>query len=552
MKLSVKGNGGALTEINIRDKDVKKKTPDPVEIIPDSLTEQRELTMDVSKKEGVLKSIKTGITTNFASPFGLALGFSPTIVTLLTAVPQLLGSVSVLFVEGLIKFLHKRKRLMVLSSYLESYTWLLVLVMAILSVKNPWLLIALVTLDAIFINIQYPIWNSIMSDTVPNERLGKYFGIRNLFVGISSLLSVIIAGVVLNKTASFNHPILGFSIIFAAAFISAYTATNYQSKMIDPNPKIKQDSKHSFKEFIFTIQENNFGMYTGFFAMYQMVVNISAPFYTIYMLKVLNFDYLTFTILTTIAAVSSFSTMKIWGKLVDKYGSKKIMSITSFIISISPILWMLSTNWKYLGIVELVSGVLWAGFNISCSTFMFESVKPEHKVKYYTYNKVLYGVGVFLGVMIGIFLYNLPPFIFSSSILFIFLTSGILRFITALIFIPRIQEEKVISINFKSGPFFKQLITLRPRDGSSFMVGGDHKYKKIDEHITRKKEREKITPEKERIIKKEISDSIIEDINRKKDKQKKQIDSKAVNNALKAVKDAEQNRNKRKGNKGNT
>jgi MFS family permease len=125
----------------------------------------------VSKKEGVLKSIKTGITTNFASPFGLALGFSPTIVTLLTAVPQLLGSVSVLFVEGLIKFLHKRKRLMVLSSYLESYTWLLVLVMAILSVKNPWLLIALVTLDAIFINIQYPIWNSIMSDTVPMNGL---------------------------------------------------------------------------------------------------------------------------------------------------------------------------------------------------------------------------------------------------------------------------------------------------------------------------------------------------------------------------------------------
>jgi hypothetical protein len=51
MKLSVKGNGGALTEINIRDKDVKKKTPEPVEIIPDSLTEQRELTMVCLKKK---------------------------------------------------------------------------------------------------------------------------------------------------------------------------------------------------------------------------------------------------------------------------------------------------------------------------------------------------------------------------------------------------------------------------------------------------------------------------------------------------------------------
>lgn len=550
MKLSVKGKGEDLTEIQIKEKEPKKiKEEVPEEFIPDSITEQRALTMRASKKEGILKSVKTGIATSFAAPFGLALGLSASLVTLLTAIPQLFGSISALFVEKLIVLMQKRKRLMVLSSYLESYMWLFALAIAALSIKNPWILIILVTLDAIFINLQYPIWNSIMSDTVPNNILGKYFGMRNFLVGIANILSVIIAGIVLNKTAGFDQPLLGFAIIFGVAFVAAYFGTKFQSKIIDPNPKIRNDSSHSFKEFILTIQENNFGMYTGFFAMFQMVVHISSPFYAIYMLKVLNFDYLTYTIVTTIAAVSSLASMNLWGKLVDKYGSKKIMSITSFLIPLSPIFWMLSTNWKFLVGVEFVSGILWAGFNISCSTFMFESVKPEYKVKYYTYNKVLFGVGVFLGVMLGILLFNLPPFIFSSSILFIFLTSGVLRFITALIFIPRIQEEKVVTINFKSGPFFKQLITLRPRDSASFLVGGATEYKKIDEHITRKKEREKITPEKERIMKKEISDSIIEDINRKKDKQKKQIESKTVNNALKAVNDAEQNRNKRKGNK---
>jgi MFS family permease len=471
MRISVNGKGKNLTDIDIKDKPVKKKEENTAESNSEfsSLSEQRALTMNVCKKEGVLKSIKNGITTSFAVPFGLALGLSPTIVTFLTSIPQLLGSVSVLFIENLIGFFHRRKRLMVMASYMESYTWLLVLAMAALSIRSPWLLIALVTLDAIFMNIQYPIWNSIMGDTVPNNILGKYFGVRSLLVGISSLASVIIAGIALNRLADIN-PMLGFGLVFGVSFIAAFAATKYQSKMIDPNPQIKKDTKHSFKEFLFTIKDNNFGLYTGFFAMFQMVVYIAAPFYTIYMLEVLKFDYLTFTIITIASAVSSLASMRAWGKLVDKYGSKKIMSITSFLIPGAVLLWIFTKNWKILTLVEIYSGIVWAGFNLSCSAFMYESVKPEHKVKFYTYNKVLFGVGVFIGTMIGVLLINMPPVIFSSSILLIFLVSGILRIAVAIIFIPLIKEEKVVTITFKGGHVFGNLITLRPKGGPQFEV----------------------------------------------------------------------------------
>lgn len=544
MKLSVRSNGKNLTELNIKEKNEKKKEPEPVETLPESLSEQRLLTMNFSKKEGILKSVKTGITTNFAAPFGLAIGLNPTLVTLLTSIPQLLGSISVLFVEKLINFVSKRKKLMVLCSYLESYTWLLVLTMAILSIKNPWLLITLVTFDAIFMNIQYPIWNSIMSDTVPDSILGKYFGMRNFLVGVSSLLSVIIAGFVLNKTAQFNYPLMGFAIIFGIAFISAYSATSYQYRMIDPSPKIKSDSKRSFREFISTIKENNFGRYTWFFSTYQMFVYIAAPFYAIYLLEVLNFDYFTFTVISTAAAVSSLASMKIWGKLVDRYGSKKIMSITAFIIPFSPILWMSTVNWKLLTLIELLSGIVWAGFNLSCSTFMFESVKPEHKVKFYTYNKVLYGLGVFFGVLIGIALFNLPLGVgaMSSSIFLIFFVSGALRFITAFVFVPGIEEEKVVTIDFKKGNIFGRLITLRPKTGIQFEIIHDNlKYRdplaeKIKSaEVTYKKEqerKEKVLREKERKEKLLLryKQRKMSQENQKKDKMQKQTSINRKNN----------------------
>ncbi|MFA6073140.1 MAG: MFS transporter [Candidatus Woesearchaeota archaeon] len=471
MDIKIGEKGKILTSINLKRPIEKKIIVSSPEDKPESLTEQKDLTMKVSKREGVLKSIKTGITTNFTAPFGLALGLSPSLVVFLTSIPQLLGSISILVVESLIRFAHKRKRVMVFASYLESYTWLLVLAMAALSLKNPILLIFLVALDAIFINIQYPIWNSIMGDTVPENKLGKYFGLRHVLVGIASLLSMIIAGLILHSVTNTNS-LIGFAIIFGIAFIASYYASRYQSKMIDPTPEIKKSPKYSFKEFILTIKENNFGMYTWFYATFQMVVNMAAPFFTIYMLKVLNFDYLTFTLVTMASIISALASMSLWGKIIDRVGSKKIMSITSFLIPGVPLLWLLTTNWKILIAVEIFSGIVWAGFNLSCSTFMFESVKPEYKVKFYTYNKVLYGVGVFLGSILGILLIRLPPIIFASSILLAFLISGILRLVVALIFIPRIQEEKVVTINFKEGNMFHHAITLRPKSGVMFEIVG--------------------------------------------------------------------------------
>jgi hypothetical protein len=291
-------------------------------------------------------------------------------------------------------------------------------------------------------------------------------------------------------------------------------------------------------------------MYTWFFSMYQMVVYIAAPFFAIYMLKVLEFDYLTFTIITIASAVSSLLSMKIWGKLVDKYGSKKIMSITAFLIPAVPLLWITTTNWKILTCVELYSGIVWAGFNLSCSTFMFESVKPEFKVKYYTYNKVLYGIGVFIGAMFGVLLINMPPIIFSSSILLIFFVSGIFRIIIAFIFIPRIQEEKVVTINFKNGNPFGHLITLRPRSGPQYEIIHEHLKHEYTHKEQKKTEKSEKTEDKKDYKPGQKSKVVLlakenDTENQKKDKTQRQI-------LINPVKNDKKDRNTQKGSLGNT
>ena len=474
MGVKIRSEGKTLTDIPIKCPSSAKKEDKSKsnESFQDSITEQREKTINASKREGVLKNIKAGVSQNFAVPFGLAIGMSPTIVTFLTSIPQLVGAFLGLFTERIIEFLKRRKIVMVYASYIESLTWVIIMLMAFLAIKSPILLIIFVTLDIVVGNIISPIWTAIISDTVPGDKLGKFLGVRSILTGIANLGSMILAGLILNWFAGVNE-LIGFAVIFGIAAITAFLGARYQAKMIDPNPVAKKRSevsKYSFREFILTIRENNFGMFTTFYALFQLVVNIVSPFYAIYMLKVLKFNYLVFTIITLASVVSALLSMHLWGKLTDKYGSKRIFSITSFLIVVSPLLWMTTTNWMILATIEFCSGIMWAGFNLSCSAFMFESVKPEYKVKFYAYNKVVLGVGIFLGVLIGTLIYNLPPFLFSSTILWLLFVSGTLRFVVAIIFIPLIQEEKVVTINFKEGRFHKHFITLRPRHGHSVEI----------------------------------------------------------------------------------
>ncbi len=414
--------------------------------------------LKLSIKEGAANSVKLGTGNSFITPFALALNANNLHIGILSSFIGLIGPLAQ------IKSLHlmekfSRKKIVTVAVALQALVWIPIIFLGFLFYKEiflnylPILLIIFYAIHVIFGALSIPAWFSWMGDLVPEKIRGRYFSKRNRITGFAMIIAMLLGGFLLDFFKTKGLVLIGFSILFLVAIFSRLYCTWLFRRHYDPGIKLKKGYYFSFQQFISQGLNNNFGRFTLFMGFFYFAIFIASPFIAVYMLKELEFSYVWFTIITLAPGVVSLVFLPFWGKISDRYGNRMVIFISSLFIPLVPILWIFSTSKIYLLLVpSVVGGIFWGAFNLSSVNFIYDSVKIEHRALCSAYYHVLIGVGVFFGSILGgiITKYfsietinNIIPFSFSNIFIFVFLVSGILRFLAVFIFIPRIKEIKV-------------------------------------------------------------------------------------------------------------
>jgi MFS family permease len=288
-----------------------------------------------------------------------------------------------------------------------------------------------------------PIWNGWMGDLVPESKRGSYFSKRNQIMEMASLVSMFVGGYVLNSYKNFflipNGEYIGFALLFFIAFGSRMVSFYYLTKKYEPEYKPTNESRLRFFPFLKSISSNHYGTYVKYVCFLNFGVFISSPFFVPYMLKELKFDYMTLTIVNITPIIAKFGIMRLWGKLCDQYGSKKILALVGFLIPLCPILWLFSDNFWYLLLIQVYSGLVWSGFDIANINFVFENTSREQRVACISYYNVLNGVAIFVGGFIGGWIIQYH-WVFSSQYFVVFLVSGLIRYVAFASLVPKLYQ----------------------------------------------------------------------------------------------------------------
>ena len=430
--------------------------------------------------DGAAFAVMDGMTASFLTPFAVALNTSISLIAALTYVPQLIGAFVQLFATKLVEIVKDRRKILVVGSFIHAFLWIPLLLIPYTTPNQKYLLIIYVSLQTMAAQLMNPVWNSLMGEVVPKYERGRFFGLRNRVVGATSFIAALIAGLVLNYYSP-KQPFLGFSILFSVAFIARVISSILRSMMYNPATDLSKEEKFSVFDFVKRMDKTNYGHFVIYLAIFKFVVYIAAPFFAVYMLKDLGFTYLQFAIIIAAELIASFVAMGIWGRLIDGKGTKYVLYISGMLASIIPLFWLFSSNFYYLILVEVFSGLAWAGFNLISSNFIFDAVRPENRIRCIAYYKFFEGLAIFGGALLGGFLIeHLPAWIFISSILVVFLISGVLRLITSLILLPTLKEARLIEVDIGHS-FFKKYLTIRPSEGLVFEVIG--RYHKLKEKV---------------------------------------------------------------------
>jgi len=403
-----------------------------------------------SLKDAVSFSVMAGSVETYFSAFALLLRASTSQVALLATLPNLLGSLAQLVSAWLGHWLKRRKPLIVLGAYSQAAVLPLIALL-------PWLwpeyalyfLFGGLTLYFAAGHFIAPQWMSLMGELVSEKRRGRFFARRTALATITSFTTLCLAGVVLHIFDQWQMAMIGFTLLFAVAFIARIISAYHLSQMHEPSEHAASLETGHYLQWLKQPVFRPALKFSLFYVLMQSAVGIAAPFFTIYMLNTLEFSYLAFMANTGMGVLVQFLTLSYWGRISDVMGNRLVMQTTGWIIPFLPVLWMISPDFWYLMLLQVISGFCWAGFSLSASNILYELLPREKRATYQALQNVIMTLGVFAGSLLGVLVTDRLPANFNiagveislaAGLMWAFLFSTLARILVSIVLLPHVQE----------------------------------------------------------------------------------------------------------------
>jgi MFS family permease len=236
------------------------------------------------------------------------------------------------------------------------------------------LLILFLTFHYFFGAISGCSWTSWMKDLVPEERLGTYFANRSRLIQILNVVLSLSAAFGMDYIKS-HHPeweMTTYSFMFMLGGLAGIYGVIVLSKV--PEPKFTAVKSHFFKMFKTPFKNVNFRNLMIFNSFWAFAINLAAPFFSVYLLKMLHLPLSYVVGFNILSQITNILFIRIWGKYSDKYSNKTILKICGPIYLLVILAWTFTTmptvhsfTLPLLIIIYIFNGIAVAGINLAMS-----------------------------------------------------------------------------------------------------------------------------------------------------------------------------------------
>ena len=266
-------------------------------------------------------------------------------------------------------------------------------------------------------------WFSWMAAVVPHRLRGRYFGFRNSATSLVTLLGVPLMGLFVSTWGA--DPIFGYGVVVFLGVLAGMISLGYQFFMVDVNPQAyrkdaesdrlseKKESKRITDFVPSVLKDSNFLMFLFYFSLWTFAVNLSAPFFNIYLLKDLSLDVSLVTIYNSLSSGANLLLLLFWGKLADRWGNRPLLIAVGLVVAVTPLLWLGTGNypfavWVWLPLLHLLGGTTLGAIALCTNNIQMEIAPIEQPSTYFAIAAAVSGVAGALGTTAGGFVAELP------------------------------------------------------------------------------------------------------------------------------------------------
>lgn len=331
----------------------------------------------------------------FLIAFMRKLGASELQIGILSAIPQIASMFQVLASYLLEKY-GGRKKFCIISSALGKVFWLIFILIPFYipnigtNTRVLWslLFVFLANVSMFFSNTSYISW---VSDFIPNAIRGRLFAKKTVVAAVVVLFIPMLMGIYLDRYDSLAN----YAQIFAVGLVLGGIASLILVRVPEV-PMHKELATNFWDVLRIPFREVNFRYYVIFNFLWAASSMLFIPFTQILLLENLSCSksYIGFMVLLN--GISNILFTWIFGYLSDKFSRKPFLIICAFVLTFAPLVWIFVTPSNYNAILipfYIISGVFWAGLNISVFTLLLSLVPDAGKSKYYALFYITVGLG---------------------------------------------------------------------------------------------------------------------------------------------------------------
>lgn len=293
--------------------------------------------------DGYISKVMVILSTGpFLVAFALLLGANNFTIGLLAAIPPLVQIFQIPSTH-LVERIRKRRIITVISLTLYRICiFSMALIPFLYSIEFGLIfLIIFIVAQSVFASIGHTAWASWMHDTIPLNQLGAFYSKRLMLSTMVALLASLLAAIFIDYWVPSNlkSQIFGYSILFIIAFIFGMVSIYFILRVSEPIMFEPEFRMKFSKMIIEPFKDKNYRNILIFLGVWSFAINLAAPFFTVYMLKKLQFSITIIIILTVISQITTVLFLRIWGRLIDKFSNKSVLNVCCPLLILSIFAW---------------------------------------------------------------------------------------------------------------------------------------------------------------------------------------------------------------------
>jgi MFS family permease len=340
--------------------------------------ERADRAMALALIDVVFHAIMVGFGEVYFLADAVRLGASPVELALLGTLPLFIGSLGGLISLRALGRFGRRKPIVLLAAAVQIAALAAITTADLTDLLTPVVLIGLACAYQIGAQAHTTAWSSWYGDLVPAEIRGRYFARRNRAAHVSTCLSLIGAGLLLQylepgaagKVAA-GAGGLGFAITFGVAAVAKVISASLLARAPEPRFQGIDDAAQTARRLVAEPGRPLLRL-LGVATALQLVTYASSPYFVPFMLGELHLTYVQYMCGAVAVVLLKVISLPGWGRAIDRYGARSVYLLALVLVGLVPLPWVWAEGVLWVIAAQMFSGFSWGGHEVAHFALVLE------------------------------------------------------------------------------------------------------------------------------------------------------------------------------------